>query len=250
MNIELTGSHFSDFAADQSSGLVDGNNTVNADNRLGNSDRSDANKAYSGLTKLVSGDSGLTELVSGDSGLRHGKGATVNSESGLGIDSIALREGLHSDRLEGWLGGNNGHRSDGLDLLGNRVLNGLLNSQLLDLGSDREQILSDDGLSHVLGALTLSVGDNGVDVLNDRVDLLGDLSVGLNDFSDLLHDRLDHLVLDSRGFVLRLGLLDFSDFARNVLLRNSHSGGARSEMDVDGLVRGLYHDFLGNDGLV
>jgi len=73
----------------------------------------------------------------------------------------------------------------------------LLNSQLLDSRSNIEQLLSDHWLSDVLLALTFSVGDNGVDVLNDGLDLLSHLSVGLDHFSDLLDNGFDHFVLDS-----------------------------------------------------
>jgi hypothetical protein len=109
------------------------------------------------------------------------------------------------------LGLSDSNLSDGMELGlsdGNLSDQGLLDSELLNGRADSHQLLSDDGLSHVLGALSFSMGDNLVNILNDGLDLLGDLSVGLDHFSNLLDDGLDDFVLHSGWLVLRLGLLN------------------------------------------
>ena len=113
---------------------------------------------------------------------------------------VGLSDGNSADMsghlLDGGLG--DGHVvSWSLDYLTDSRDSQLLDSQLLDSRANSGENLLSDGFSDVLLALALSVGDNGVDVLNNGVDLLGHLSVGLDDFSDLLDNGFDDLMLDS-----------------------------------------------------
>jgi len=86
--------------------------------------------------------------------------------------------------------------------------------------------------------------DNGVHLFDDGSDLLGDSTVGLNDFAHLLDDGFDHFVDHTVGLVLEGGVLYLRGVARGVTLLDIHSAGRRAEMDLDGHVIGVHLDDL------
>jgi hypothetical protein len=51
---------------------------------------------------------------------------------------------------------------------------------------------------------------NGVDFFDDWTDLLGYSSVGLDDFTDFLDDRLDYFMNNTVWLVLEGGVFDLS----------------------------------------
>jgi len=85
-----------------------------------------------------------------------------------------------------------------------------------------------------LGVTTsLTLVDNGVDLLNHWSDLLGDTSVGLDDFPDLLDDWFGHFMDQSVRVVLGSGVLDGGGARQLVRLLYVQARAGRSEVEMD-----------------
>jgi hypothetical protein len=86
--------------------------------------------------------------------------------------------------------------------------------------------------------------DHSVNLLNDRSDLLGHSSVGLNDFTDLLDDWFDHFVNDAVGLVLEGGVFDLCGGAGSVTLLDIDSTAGSPEVDLNRHIVGVHIDNL------
>ena len=90
---------------------------------------------------------------------------------------------------------------------------------------------SDDTALQTSQSDSFSLSDVSVSLFDDGLNGLGETSVGLNDFVDLLVDRSVHIVDGLLGLVLALSDLDLSGFGRDVLL--TEQKGRRFGLEVD-----------------
>jgi len=95
---------------------------------------------------------------------------------------------------------------------------------------------------------TLSLCDVGVGLFDDWLNHLGQRSVGLDHFVDLLDDWAVHVVDSCLGLVLRLGHLDLSGLGGDVLLSDSQWAGLGLEVDSEGRLLGRDIDVLNGCG--